>query len=185
MPRLSVWFVRFSLIHLFLGFTIGGLILANKGIPFAPWVWNLLARSHGIPAPRLDGSAGNGRRLLDSATLQVKSAAWKCQSYMGHPCIIERGNCNGCDSTAHQHELACFGGSLFGNIQCVALCACFVAKSQTDGSVIRINIKFDGLKTRCKPIFSSNDYKLLNSCADSIRDFGHTGKMRGVESLYA
>lgn len=42
MPRLSVWFVRFSLIHLFLGFTIGGLILANKGIPFAPWVWNLL-----------------------------------------------------------------------------------------------------------------------------------------------
>ncbi len=42
MPRLSVWFVRFSLIHLFLGFTIGGLILANKGIPFAPWTWNLL-----------------------------------------------------------------------------------------------------------------------------------------------
>ena len=42
MPRLSVWFVRFSLIHLFLGFTIGGLILANMGIPFAPWIWNLL-----------------------------------------------------------------------------------------------------------------------------------------------
>ncbi len=42
MPRLSVWFVSFSLIHLFLGFTIGGLILANKGFPFAPWIWNLL-----------------------------------------------------------------------------------------------------------------------------------------------
>jgi len=42
MPRLSVWFVRLSLIHLSFGFTIGGLILINKGIPFAPWIWNLL-----------------------------------------------------------------------------------------------------------------------------------------------
>jgi len=42
MPRLSVWFVRCSFIYLFLGFTLGGLILANKGFPFAPWVWNLL-----------------------------------------------------------------------------------------------------------------------------------------------
>ncbi len=43
MPRLSVWFVRCSFIHLFLGFTFGGLILVNKGFPFAPWVWNLLS----------------------------------------------------------------------------------------------------------------------------------------------
>lgn len=42
MPRLSVWFVRVSLIHLFLGLTFGGLILANKGLPFAPWTWTLL-----------------------------------------------------------------------------------------------------------------------------------------------
>ena len=42
MPRLSVWFVRCSLIYLFLGLTFGGLILANKGIPFAPWIWSLL-----------------------------------------------------------------------------------------------------------------------------------------------
>jgi len=42
MPRLSVWFVRASFIHLFLGSTFGGLILANKGIPFAPWTWSLL-----------------------------------------------------------------------------------------------------------------------------------------------
>jgi len=42
MPRLSVWFVRCSLIHLFLGFTFGGLILANKEIPFAPLTWSLL-----------------------------------------------------------------------------------------------------------------------------------------------
>jgi hypothetical protein len=42
MPRLSVWLVRASFIHLFLGLTFGGLILANKGIPFAPWTWGLL-----------------------------------------------------------------------------------------------------------------------------------------------
>ncbi len=43
MPRLSVWFVRCSFIHLFWGFTFGGFILVNKGFPFAPWVWNLLS----------------------------------------------------------------------------------------------------------------------------------------------
>lgn len=42
MPRLSVWFIRFAFIHLFLGSTFGGLLLANKGFPFAPWTWNLL-----------------------------------------------------------------------------------------------------------------------------------------------
>ncbi|OJX38228.1 MAG: hypothetical protein BGO78_09415 [Chloroflexi bacterium 44-23] len=41
MPRLSVWTVRFSLIYLFLGFTFGALMLAQKGVPFAPWVWSL------------------------------------------------------------------------------------------------------------------------------------------------
>ena len=42
MPRPSLWFVRFSFIHLFLGFTFGGLILTNKGFPFVPLTWNLL-----------------------------------------------------------------------------------------------------------------------------------------------
>ena len=42
MPSLSVWFVRASFVHLFLGLTFGGLILANKGLLFAPWTWNLL-----------------------------------------------------------------------------------------------------------------------------------------------
>lgn len=41
MPRLSVWFVRASLLYLFLGFTFGALILADKGIPYDPPVWNL------------------------------------------------------------------------------------------------------------------------------------------------
>ncbi|MBI5824532.1 MAG: hypothetical protein HZB18_10930 [Chloroflexi bacterium] len=42
MPRLSVWFVRFSFVHLLIGLTFGGLILANKGFPFASWTWSLL-----------------------------------------------------------------------------------------------------------------------------------------------
>jgi len=42
MPRLSVWMVRTSLLHLGVGFTAGMLILFNKGIPFDPFVWQLL-----------------------------------------------------------------------------------------------------------------------------------------------
>ena len=41
MPRLSVWFIRASLIHLLLGLFFGTLILAQKGISFYPPVWNL------------------------------------------------------------------------------------------------------------------------------------------------
>jgi hypothetical protein len=42
MPRLSVYFVRASLIYLVLGFTFGGLLLANKGVMFSPFIWALL-----------------------------------------------------------------------------------------------------------------------------------------------
>jgi len=42
MPRLSVYFVRASLIYLLLGFTLGGLMLANKGILISPMIWGLL-----------------------------------------------------------------------------------------------------------------------------------------------
>jgi hypothetical protein len=42
MPRLSAWFVRFALVYLTLGFTFGGLLLANKGIPLHPLIWRLL-----------------------------------------------------------------------------------------------------------------------------------------------
>jgi hypothetical protein len=30
------------MIYLVVGFTLGALLLANKGVPFAPWIWNLL-----------------------------------------------------------------------------------------------------------------------------------------------
>ena len=42
MPRLSVYFIRASLIYLLLGFTFGALILANKGLVIEPSIWNLL-----------------------------------------------------------------------------------------------------------------------------------------------
>lgn len=42
MPRLSVYFICASLIYLALGFTFGGLLLANKGMLFLPALWALL-----------------------------------------------------------------------------------------------------------------------------------------------
>ena len=42
MPKLSVWFVRASLLYLLLGFTFGGLLLANKGFMLSPAIWKLL-----------------------------------------------------------------------------------------------------------------------------------------------
>ncbi|MCG2787378.1 MAG: cbb3-type cytochrome c oxidase subunit I [Anaerolineae bacterium] len=41
MPKLSRFFIRAALVYLLLGFSFGALILANKGIPFAPLVWAL------------------------------------------------------------------------------------------------------------------------------------------------
>ncbi|MCE7984709.1 MAG: hypothetical protein DYG89_26350 [Caldilinea sp. CFX5] len=42
MPRLSVWLIRTALLHLLAGFTIGALLLANKGVPLHPMLWRLL-----------------------------------------------------------------------------------------------------------------------------------------------
>jgi hypothetical protein len=42
MPRLSRWFIRSSLVYLAVGFTFGGLMLFDKGVPFAPALWDLL-----------------------------------------------------------------------------------------------------------------------------------------------
>ncbi len=42
MPKLSVWYVRASLVYLALGGTFGAIILSHKGIPWAPWAWRLL-----------------------------------------------------------------------------------------------------------------------------------------------
>ena len=42
MPRLSQWIIRVAFIYLLLGFTIGALLLANKGVLFYPPIWNWL-----------------------------------------------------------------------------------------------------------------------------------------------
>ncbi|MFQ5568756.1 MAG: hypothetical protein ACE5G0_03715 [Rhodothermales bacterium] len=39
MPRLSTWLVRFALGYLVLGFTLGGLLLAHKGVGLHPALW--------------------------------------------------------------------------------------------------------------------------------------------------
>lgn len=42
MPRLSRWMVRTSLAYLGMGFSVGALLLFNKGIPISPNLWRLL-----------------------------------------------------------------------------------------------------------------------------------------------
>lgn len=42
MPRLSVCFIRTGLLYLGVGFTLGALILFQKGVPYAGAVWQLL-----------------------------------------------------------------------------------------------------------------------------------------------
>ena len=42
MPRLSQWLVRTALIYLLLGFSVGALLLAHKGIPWQPLLWRWL-----------------------------------------------------------------------------------------------------------------------------------------------
>ncbi|GAB4528871.1 MAG: hypothetical protein OHK0046_48210 [Anaerolineae bacterium] len=42
MPKLSVWLVRASLLHMGVGFLFGALILHHKGIPIYGWTWKLL-----------------------------------------------------------------------------------------------------------------------------------------------
>jgi cbb3-type cytochrome oxidase subunit 1 len=41
MPRLSIWMVRAALLHLGIGFTLGGVLLWSKGVGIDPTVWRL------------------------------------------------------------------------------------------------------------------------------------------------
>ena len=38
MPRLSVWMIRTALIHLAIGFALGALLLAQRGMPLSPMI---------------------------------------------------------------------------------------------------------------------------------------------------
>jgi hypothetical protein len=39
MPRLSQWIIRTAFVYLLLGFTLGALLLTNKGVPLHPVLW--------------------------------------------------------------------------------------------------------------------------------------------------
>lgn len=41
MPKLSVFFIRAALLYLLAGFTLGALLLIQKGLPFAAEIWLL------------------------------------------------------------------------------------------------------------------------------------------------
>lgn len=41
MPPLSRLMIRLALGWLAVGYSVGGLLLANKGVPLAPWIWQL------------------------------------------------------------------------------------------------------------------------------------------------
>ena len=41
MPRLSVWAIRAALVYLGIGFTVGGLMLFNKGVALDSSLWRL------------------------------------------------------------------------------------------------------------------------------------------------
>lgn len=42
MPKLTRWAIRLALLHLVLGFTLGGLLLFHKGISLHPALWSTL-----------------------------------------------------------------------------------------------------------------------------------------------
>lgn len=42
MPSLSQWSIRAAFVYLLLGFTVGALLLAHKGIPIHPILWSWL-----------------------------------------------------------------------------------------------------------------------------------------------
>ena len=88
MPRLSQLMIRTALVWLAVGYTIGGLLLLNKGIPLLPWLWALrFTHVHlllvgwtvqvacGVAfwiLPRLDASGSRGNQRL----------AWLCYGAM-------------------------------------------------------------------------------------------------------
>ena len=42
MPILTIWMIRAALLHLGIGFTLGALLLFNRGVPLDPAIWRLL-----------------------------------------------------------------------------------------------------------------------------------------------
>ena len=84
MPRLSQLLIRTALLWLAIGYSVGGLVLLNKGVPLLPWLWTLrfthvhlllvgwmVQFAYGVAfwiLPRLDASGARGNERL----------AWLC-----------------------------------------------------------------------------------------------------------
>jgi len=49
MPRLSLWALRAAFGYLLVGFTLGALLLPNKGQPFCPAAWAMDPAEGGRP----------------------------------------------------------------------------------------------------------------------------------------
>ena len=80
MPRLSQLLIRTALVWLAIGYTVGGAVLLNKGVPLQPWLWTLRAAhihmllvgwtvqlACGVAfwiLPRLDASGARGNEYL-------------------------------------------------------------------------------------------------------------------------
>lgn len=120
MPRLSVWMIRAALTHLGIGLLFGGLMLANKGIPFEPSLWRLLPvhidllligwllqLAMGVAfwiAPRFSDRPRYGRTwlvwaafiLLNSGVLLNAWGDWSgtpVATFIGWCCILSAGLC--------------------------------------------------------------------------------------------
>jgi hypothetical protein len=92
MPRYSAWAVRLSLLYLALGFTFGALLLANKGIPFLPFLWTLVPAhieilifgwiiqlAFGVAfwiLPRYSGGGRGNENLFVASVLSLNFGIW-------------------------------------------------------------------------------------------------------------
>jgi hypothetical protein len=92
MPRITVWALRAALISLLAGFTLGALMLANKGQPFWPQAWQLLPAhielllagwlaqlALGVAywiLPRFSGGSRGSPTLAAAAVLLLNLGAW-------------------------------------------------------------------------------------------------------------
>jgi len=90
MPRLSVYFTRMALANLAVAFSLGGLLLANKGVLISPYIWKLLplhvemTLAGGLVQlavgvafwilPRFSGAAPRGDERLSWAALVLLNA---------------------------------------------------------------------------------------------------------------
>ena len=117
MPRLSRLMIRTALIWLALGYTIGGLLLLNKGLPLLVWLWALrythvhllligwmVQFACGVAfwiLPRLDASGSRGNEWL----------VWLCYAALNSGVVL---------AALHDPLAAAIGGTAALNLMLAA-----------------------------------------------------------------